>query len=89
MESAKKNFHLPLPEPLYRRLRSEAQRSRTPATRLVCKALERYLEDKERQAVHAAVVEYATRAAGTPEDLDEAWEVAGLECLARLEPYGE
>lgn len=89
MEPAKKNFHLPLPESLYQRLRSEAQRSKTPATRLVRQALERYLGDTERQAVHDAVVEYATMAAGTPEDLDQELEAAGLDCLAGLEPYGE
>ena len=89
MEPEKKNFHLPLPEGLYERLRSEAQRSKTPATRLVRKALECFLAERERQAVHDAVVEYATRMAGTPEDLDEELEAAGLESLAKLEPWAE
>jgi len=88
MESAKRSFHLPLPERLYQRFRSEAQRSKTPATLLLRQALERDLGERERQAVHDAVVEYATRAAGAPEDLDEELEATGLECLAGLEPYG-
>ena len=48
--------------------------------------MERYLMERERQAVHDAVVESATRAAGTPEELDEELEAAGLECLAGLKP---
>lgn len=77
----KRNFHLPLPDRLYQRLRSEARRSGTPATRLVREALEKYLRDRERQAVHKAVVEYATSMAGSGADLDEDLQEASLESL--------
>lgn len=78
-----KNFHLPLPDLLYRRLRREAERSGTPATRLVRNALEQYLRERERQAVHDAIVEYALEMAGTGVDLDEDLQAASLECLAQ------
>lgn len=71
MEKAAKNFHLPLSEGLYRRLRREADRCGTPATRLVRKALERYLVERERQSVHDAIVSYAVEMSGTGADHDE------------------
>ena len=76
-----RNFHLPLPESLYRRLRQEAERSGTPATRLVRNALESHLRERERQAVHDSLVEYAVEMAGTGADLDEDLERASLEFL--------
>lgn len=81
MEKPTRNFHLPLPEALYQRLRTEAARSRTPATRLVRQALERYLRERERQAVHDSIVEYAREMAGTGADLDEGLQEASLEFL--------
>lgn len=82
-----RNFHLPLPDPLYRRLRKEAERSGTPATRLVRDALERYLRERERQAVHDAIVEYAASTAGTGVDLDEDLQEASLEFLVQADDW--
>lgn len=80
----KRNFHLPLPEPLYRRLRAESRRSGRPATRVVREALERHLREQERLAVHEAIVEYAVEMAGTGADLDEDLQEASLESLAGI-----
>lgn len=82
-----RNFHLPLPEPLYRRLRKEAERSGTPATRLVRNALEGYLRERERKAVHDAIVEYAVSMAGSGVDLDEDLQETSLEFLAQEDDW--
>ena len=75
------NFHLPLPEGLYRRLQRESQRTGAPATRVVREALELHLRDREREAVHEGLTEYVARMAGTGVDLDEDLAEAALEAL--------
>ena len=83
------NLHVPLPRPLHQRLRAEAARSGKPATTLARHAIEAWIEERERQAVHEAIAEYATTLAGSPADLDEKLERAAVEHLVprRLEAH--
>jgi len=76
-----KNFHLPLPDPVYTRLREESERSRVPATTLAREAIDAWLRHQERQARHRAIAEYAAEMAGTQFDLDAELEAAGVEHL--------
>lgn len=78
---AKRNLHVPLPEPLHDRLRAEAKRSGRPATALAREAIEVWIEERQRQAVHDAIAEYAGEMAGSPADLDEELEEAGVDHL--------
>ena len=74
-----RNFHLPLPEPLYRRLRDAAERTNQPATTLARYAIDHWLRQHRKAMVREAIAEYAAKAAGTPDDLDEDLEAASLE----------
>jgi hypothetical protein len=76
-----RNFHVPLPADLYRRLRLEAARSNVPATELVRDAIRDALKQRQRAAVEAAIETYARAMAGTDHDLDEELEAAGIEHL--------
>lgn len=78
---ATRNLHVPLPEPLHERLRAEATRSGRPATTLAREAIEAWIEERQRHAVHDAIVEYAGEMAGSPADLDEGLERASVEHL--------
>lgn len=78
-----KNFHLPLPDETYTRLRHEASRAGRPATAVAREALEYWLAERERQAVHDSIAEYAREVAGTHDDLDPDLEAASLEHLAK------
>jgi predicted DNA-binding protein len=80
------NFHLPLPDPVYKRLKSAAKRHHKPATQLAKQALEQWLDEQERLAVHEEIAAYAAAVAGTGDDLDEALETAALEHLDESEP---
>ena len=75
------NFHVPLPEQLYARLRDLARRQRRPATQLAKQAVEYWLEEQEKLALHEEIASYAAEAAGTADDLDEQLEGASLEHL--------
>jgi hypothetical protein len=77
--AALRNFHLPLPEPTYRRLREAAELARQPATVVARYAIEAWLRDRRRAAVHEAIAEYAIKMAGTGADLDPELEAASLE----------
>ena len=79
------NFHLPLPEQLYARLREVAKRQRRPATQLVKQAVEYWLDEQEIQTLHEEIARYAARAAGSADDLDERLEAASLEHLDDME----
>jgi predicted DNA-binding protein len=79
--TATRNLHVPLSEPLHDRLRAEAARSGRPATTLAREAIEAWIEERERHAVHDAIVEYAGEMAGSPADLDEDLERASVEHL--------
>jgi len=75
------NFHVPLPEPVYTRLRDLAQRQHRPATQLAKQAVEYWLEEQERLAVHEEIAAYAKQLAGSADDLDDELEAATLEHL--------
>ena len=79
-----RNFHLPLPETVYRRLREEADRLRVPATALAREAVEARLEELLRVKLHSELAHYAKQHAGTDADLDEQLEAAGVETLKRF-----
>jgi predicted DNA-binding protein len=81
MKRVLKNLHVPMPEPLHRRLRGAAERLGTPATAVARRAIEDWLEENERIAVHEAVADYARSAAGSPADLDRVLERAAAEHL--------
>jgi hypothetical protein len=78
-----KNFHLPLPEQTYDRLRAEADRSHVPATSLAREAIDMWLKQQARKARHAEISAYADEAAGSLHDLDPDLESAGLEQFRR------
>jgi hypothetical protein len=82
MAKTVRNFHLPLPEPLYRRLRDAAARANQPATTVARYALEHWLREHRRAAVRQAIAAYAAEMAGTPDDLDPLLEAASLESWA-------
>ena len=74
-----RNFHLPLPNPLYRRLRSAAERANQPATTIARYAIDSWLRQQQKLMVREAIAAYAADVAGTPADLDEQLEAASLE----------
>jgi predicted transcriptional regulator len=78
-----RNLHVPLPGTLHDRLRAVATRSGRPATSVAREAIESWVEERERQAVHEAIAAYATEMAGTAADLDETLERAAIEHLRR------
>ena len=78
-----KNFHLPLPEPVYAQLRAVSERVQIPATTLAREAIDSWLRQQARKARHDAVASYASALAGTELDLDPALESAGIEHLAK------
>src|SRR6188474_2867836 len=78
-----KNFHVPLPEPIYTLLRAEAERTQVPATTLAREAIDSWLRAQTRKARHAAIAKYATEVAGTKLDLDSDLEAAGIEHLMK------
>lgn len=79
------NFHVPLPEQVYTRLRKLAQSQHRPATHLAKQAVEYWLEEQEKLALHEEIAAYATQNAGTAEDLDEQLEASSLEQFDDLE----
>jgi hypothetical protein len=80
--TATANFHLPLPGEVRDMLREEAERVGRPATAIAREALTDWLEQRRRSRLHEEIAAYASACAGTPADLDEDLEEAGLESLA-------
>ena len=76
-----KNFHVPLPDETYDRLRIAAERSKVPATNLAREAIEFWLRQQSRKARHNEIAAFAAEAAGTSLDLDDELEAAGIEHL--------
>jgi hypothetical protein len=76
-----KNFHVPLPEDVYLRLRKEAARSSIPATELAREAIRAALKSRQRDALRDSISRYALQVAGTTDDLDEALESASVDDL--------
>ena len=81
-----RNFHLPLPESLHRRLREAAERTKQPATTLARYAIERWLAQHRKGLVREAIAEYAAAVSGTTDDLDEDLERASLEAWSETSP---
>jgi len=78
-----KNFHVPLPDETYDRLRIAAARSKVPATALAREAIDFRLRQEMRRARHDAIAVFAADAAGASVDLDEDLEAAGIDHLLR------
>jgi hypothetical protein len=81
-----KNFHLPLPAPVYEALQHEAELSGKPATVVAREALETWLQERQRAAVREAIAAYAVQHAGSAVDLDPALERAALETWRAKKP---
>ncbi|MBI3637408.1 MAG: hypothetical protein HY216_14540 [Candidatus Rokubacteria bacterium] len=81
-----RNFHLPLPDPTYRRLRDAAEQTNQPATALARHAIEAWLRQHRKALVREEIRRYATEMAGSRFDLDEALEAASLESLLDEKP---
>ncbi len=75
------NFHVPLPEDLYSKLRLESERSKIPATAMVRHAVEIWLHQGEKDVLKKAISNYAAQHAGTSADLDQDIEAASIEYL--------
>ena len=86
MATPVRNFHLPLPEPTYRRLRDAAEQTRQPATLLARHAIETWLRQHRRSMVREEIARYAAEAAGSRDDLDEALEAASLQTWSTAKP---
>ena len=80
-----RNLHVPLPDPMYRRLRIEAQRTNRPATEIAREAIDIWLVEQQRKLLHESVAEYARDAAGSQADLDEHLEAAAIETLLAID----
>ena len=74
-----KNFHLPLPDQTYARLKTEAERMQVPATTLAREAVDGWLRQQFRKARKDAIAAYAAEMAGTHLDLDSDLESAAIE----------
>jgi len=78
-----KNFHVPLPEQTYTRLREEAERAKAPATALAREAIEWWLRQQLRRTRHQQIAAYAAEMAGTELDLDPDLEATGIKHLVK------
>jgi predicted transcriptional regulator len=78
-----KNFHLPLPEETYARLRVAAERMQIPATTAAREAVDSWLWQQFRKARQDAVEAYAAEMAGTHLDLDSDLESVAIEHLVK------
>lgn len=79
--ATRKNFHLPLPEDVYKALREEAAAVKRPATVVAREAIEVWLRERRKAALREAIAAYAVEHAGTVADLDPALEQAALEVV--------
>jgi hypothetical protein len=86
--STLRNLHVPLPEPLYRRLRAAAERVHRPATELAREAIDQWLAQSQKAAIHDAITSYAAACAGTHADLDPALEASAVEHLLDQDERG-
>lgn len=77
----RRNFHVPLPDDLYRALQAEATHSMKPANAVAREAIAYWLETRRQARIDEAVLAYATAVAGTTDDFDPELEAASLELL--------
>lgn len=80
---ARRNFHVPLPEDLYRALQAEAEQAQRPANALAREAIARWVELQRQARIDQEILAYAEAVAGTVDDLDTVLEAAGLQALER------
>ncbi len=85
--SSTTNFHLPLPHDLRDMLREEVELSGRPATAIARDALSEWLRQRQRNRLRDDIAAYATACAGTPADLDDDLERAGIESLTDEPDY--
>lgn len=76
-----RNFHLPLPDDVYRALREEAAAVKQPATAIARQAIESWLRERRKAALREAIAAYAAEHGGTAADLDPVLEAAGVSLL--------
>ena len=74
------NFHVPLPESLYKILRDEAERAKQPATKLAREAISEFLERRRKYLLHEEIAVYAKAHSGHS-DLDKDLEQASVDFL--------
>jgi predicted transcriptional regulator len=84
VQARRKNFHVPLSEDLYDRLRGEAERSGKPATELAREAIETALRERRRAKLDESIAGYAAAEAGTGADLDADLERAAIQHLVKV-----
>ncbi len=77
----RRNFHVPLPDDLYRALQTEAAHSRKPANAVAREAIAQWLETRQQARIDEAILAYTAAMAGTTDDIDPDLEAAGLELL--------
>ena len=80
---ARRNFHVPLPEDLYRALQQEAEQAQRPANALAREAIAHWVERQRQARIDQDILAYAAAVAGTDADLDRSLEAASLELLER------
>jgi exoribonuclease R len=80
-----RNLHVPLPEALYEKLKAQAERAHRPATELAREAIDRWLAETHRAAIHEEIARYASAVAGTDADIDPELEAAGIEHLVGVQ----
>jgi predicted DNA-binding protein len=76
-----RNFHVPLPQELYNKLRNEAKERKQPATQIVRLVLENWFKQREQELLHQQIAAWASENAGSSFDLDEQLEEASVEHL--------
>jgi hypothetical protein len=81
MNSATKNFHLPLPDALYEELRTAARELDQPATKLAQELVRVGLVEWRRTRRRQQIAMYARQVAGSHDDLDPELERAGVTAL--------
>jgi hypothetical protein len=79
--STLRNFHVPLPDDVYKQPHAEAERSQQPATALARAAIAWWLQQRRKATLHEAICAYAAQYAGTAADVDQALEAASVEHL--------
>ncbi len=80
---ARRNFHVPLPDDLYRALQAEAEQARQPANALAREAIAHWVQRRRQERIDQEILAYAQAMAGTSDDLDPVLEAASLEALER------
>jgi predicted transcriptional regulator len=83
--ATRRNFHVPLPDDLYRALQAEAEQAQRPANAVARDAIAFWIEQRRQERIDKEIAAYAEAVAGTAEDLDSELEAASLELRKREE----